>query len=111
MGLLKTCPHCATQMTQRELRAHSNWFGAPKAAPYPKCGTPLLWHLSDWWLAHAGALIILGGALGLLATLAQWLATDRVAGFVGAMVAGSVMTLFAVVRLRLVRVDLPDQDE
>ncbi len=111
MGLLKTSPHCAKQMTQPELRAHSNWFGAPKVAPCPRCGTLLRWHPNEWWLAHAGALVILAGALGLLATLAQWLATDRVAGFVGAMVAGSLITLFAVVRLRLVRVDLPNQDE
>ena len=111
MGLVKTCPHCAKQMTQQELRAHSNLFGAPKVAPCPRCGARLRWHLSDWWLAHAGAIVILGGALGLLATLAQWLTPDSVAGFVGAMLAGAVITLFGVVRLRLERADAPSDSE
>jgi hypothetical protein len=67
--------------------------------------------LNDWWLAHAGALIILGGAFGLLATLAQWIATDSVAGFVGTMLAGASITLFGVLRLRLERVDVPNDGE
>ncbi len=111
MGLVKTCPYCAEQMTTMELRAYSSPLGAPKVAPCPRCGARLRWHLNDWWLAHAGAIVILGGALGLLATLAQWIATDSVAGFVGAMLAGSAITLFGVVRLRLERADAPSDGE
>ena len=103
MGLVKTCPHCARQMTQKELRAYSSPFGVPKVAPCPRCSTRLRWNLNDWWPAHAGALVVLGGALGLLATMAQWIAADSIAGFAGAMLAGSVITLFGVVRLRLER--------
>ena len=108
MSIIKTCPHCAKQMTRPELRAFSSPFGTPKAAPCPRCGTRLRWRLSEWWLAHAGALVILGGALGLLATLAQWVATDSVAGFVGVMLAGAAITLAAVLRLNLKRVDPPN---
>ena len=94
-------------MTQQELRAHSNLFGAPKVAPCPQCGTRLRWRLNDWWLAHAGAIVILGGALGLLATVARWVTPDSVAGFVGAMLAGAAITLFSMLRLRLERADAP----
>jgi len=111
MGLIKTCPHCVKQMTRTELRAYSSPLGVPKAAPCPRCGTRLRWNLNDWCLAHAGALVILGGALGLLATMAQWIATDSVAGFVGTMLAGSAITLFGVARLRLERVDAPRDGE
>jgi hypothetical protein len=111
MDFIKSCPHCAKQMTKTELRAYSSRFGVSTAAPCPQCGTRLRWYLNDWWLAHAGALVILGGAFGLLATLAQWIATDSVAAFVGAMLAGAAITLFGVLRLRLERVDVPNDGE
>lgn len=109
MGLIKTCPHCAKQMTQLELRAHSSWFGMPKVAPCPRCGSQLRWRLAEWWLAHAGALVILGGALGLLAIVARLIETDNVVGFVGAMFAGAAITLIAVLRMRLERIDAPEK--
>jgi hypothetical protein len=76
-------------------------LSVPKAAPCPRCGTRLRWHRHDWWLVHAGALVVLGGAIGVLATVAQWVDEDSVTGFVGVMVAGAAITLFGTVRLRL----------
>ena len=111
MGLAKTCPHCARPLSPQELRAFSSRIGVPIAAPCPRCGTRLRWQRHDWWLAHAGALVIAGGALGLLATLVQWVGEDSVGGFVAVILAGTAITLFGVVRLRLeVSQTSPDAD-
>ena len=105
MELAKTCPHCAKQMTYQEKRAHSSWFGVPKAVPCPRCGTRLRWNADDWRLFFAGALVFLVGVPGLLVTLAQ--GVDTVTVFDGALVVGAAVMLVGVLRLRLERVDAP----
>ena len=110
MNLPKTCPRCAKQISQKELRSFSSRIDSRKTAPCPHCGTRLRWHRHDWWLLHAGALVILGGVLGLIATLVKWVAKDNASGFTVVILAGAAITLFATVRLRLVALQPPDDD-
>jgi len=110
MNLPKNCPRCTKQISQKELRAYSSCIDLRKTASCPHCGTRLHWHRHDWWLLHAGALVILGGVLGLIATMVKWVAKDNASGFTVVILAGAAITLLAAVRLRLVALQPPDDD-
>ena len=55
-------------------------------------------------------MVILGGVLGLIATMVKWVAKDNASGFTVVIMAGAAITLFAAVRLRLVALQPPDDD-
>ncbi len=71
LKLIKECPSCGEQFSQKDLRAFSTGAGLPKKAPCPRCGTLLKWSAEYWFMTYFGGLVVLVAGMRFLASLVK----------------------------------------
>ena len=78
LKLIKECPSCGKQFSQKDLRAFSTGAGLPKKAPCPRCGTLLKWSTEYWCMTLFGGLVVAAAAMGFLASLVKLIESSSI---------------------------------
>ena len=101
LKLIKECPSCGKQFSQKDLRAFSTGAGLPNKAPCPRCGTLLKWSAEYWCMTHFGGLVVAAAALGFLASLLKLIEPSSIAVNYAILFSGMAIMFLGVLLSRL----------